>query len=76
MSERLLKLGEWWPGLFAGLSEDQRRGVVQSWAIQWHEGWEPNREDVGDLIAVELGEIDGEECRRRRLAKAKRRSLE
>ncbi|GAA3078745.1 hypothetical protein JOF29_005021 [Kribbella aluminosa] len=35
-----------WPELFTSLGDDQRRAVVQSLANAWHEGWEPNREDV------------------------------
>lgn len=36
-----------WPELFVQLDETQRRAVVQSLASAWHEGWTPNREEIG-----------------------------
>lgn len=50
-----------WPELFAQLSENERREVVNNFASSWHEGWVPNRDDVEDLIAWKRGLIDDAE---------------
>lgn len=60
------------PELFAQLDETQRRNVVESFAAAWHEGWEPNREDVENLTDRVRGAIDREEYKRRVLAAAER----
>lgn len=44
-----------WPDLFAGMSSDERRAVVQACANSWHSGWKPNREDVADAVDVVRG---------------------
>ncbi len=62
-----------WPELFTQLDEAQRRGVVQSLASAWHEGWEPNREDVENLTDRARGAIDRDEYLRRSDAAAERR---
>lgn len=54
-----------WPELFEGLAPKQHRAVVQSFAASWHEGWEPNREDVQNLVDVVTGAIDESEYMRR-----------
>lgn len=56
---------ERWPDLFSGLDAWQRRAVVQSLATEWHEGWEPNREDVANLTDLVRGVIDRAEYMRR-----------
>lgn len=61
-----------WPELFAQLDETQRRAVVQSLAVSWHEGWIPNREDVENLTDRARGAIDAAEYRRRAQAAARR----
>ncbi|HEY0246617.1 MAG TPA: hypothetical protein VGC45_00005 [Gryllotalpicola sp.] len=65
MADQILDLEARWPELFAGLDELQRRAVVQAFAANWHEGWEPNREDVENLTDLERGAIDRAEYRRR-----------
>ncbi|OFS27826.1 MULTISPECIES: antitoxin VbhA family protein [unclassified Brevibacterium] len=60
-----LDIEERWPELFAQLDEKQRRNVVQSFAAAWHEGWEPNREDVENLTDYVRGAIDFDEYLRR-----------
>lgn len=55
-----------WPELFAPLDRQQRWAVSQSVAIGWHEGWEPNREDVANLVDNARGVIDDEYLRRAR----------
>ena len=62
-----------WPELFAQLDPKQRRAVLQSLASAWHEGWEPNREDVENLTDEARGAIDGEEYMRRVRQAAERR---
>jgi len=65
---------ERWPELFAQLDDTQRRAVVQSLASAWHEGWEPNREDVENLTDEARGAIETAEYRRRAHAAARRRT--
>ncbi|MCJ1712512.1 hypothetical protein MT344_15125 [Clavibacter michiganensis subsp. phaseoli] len=62
-----------WPELFAQLDVTQRRAVVQSLASAWHEGWEPNREDVENLTDEARGAIDWDEYLRRADQAAERR---
>lgn len=47
-----------WPDLFRGLTAEQRVSVLQPLANAWHEGWQPNRDDVALLVASARGEID------------------
>ena len=54
-----------WPELFVELDANNRRAVVQSFASAWHEGWEPNREDVENLTDKVRGAIDDAEYMRR-----------
>ncbi|UWX95960.1 hypothetical protein N2K95_09640 [Arthrobacter zhaoxinii] len=54
-----------WPGLFEGLTEERKNSIRQTCASSWHAGWEPNREDVADLVAHARGEIDMDEFMRR-----------
>ncbi|WP_350279870.1 hypothetical protein [Kribbella sp. HUAS MG21] len=65
-----------WPELFAALDDAQRRAVLQSLANAWHEGWEPNREDVENLTARARGLIDQDEYLRRAHAAARRRAAD
>lgn len=62
-----------WPELFLQLQQEQRDAVVQSLASAWHEGWEPNREDVENLTDRARGAIDRDEYLRRSDAAAERR---
>jgi len=47
--------------------------VIQTLASSWHEGWEPNRQDVENLTDHARGAIDTEEHLRRADAAAERR---
>lgn len=76
MEQKRFDIEQRWPELFTELNEQQRRSVVQSCAASWHEGWEPNREDVADLVGVMSGAIDRDEYTRRSRAKAQRRAAE
>lgn len=59
-----------YPELFAPLTDEQRRNVMQPLASSWLEGDNPTREDVALLIDYELGRITAEEYDRQALAKA------
>ena len=65
-----LDIEDRWPELFAPLDQVQRRAVVQSFAAAWHEGWEPNREDVALVVDEALGVIDFDELVRRARVRA------
>lgn len=67
-----LDLESRWPELFAPLDAEQRRAVVRALAGSWHEGWEPNREDVADLADYARGVITFDEYQERSAVKAKR----
>ena len=62
-----------WPELFAPLTAEQRSVVVETMASSWHEGWEPNREDVENITDHARGAIDDEEYLRRADEAAERR---
>lgn len=72
MSEPSFDVETRWPELFAQLDADERRAVLRSLAAGWHEGWEPNREDVADLIDFTRGTITLETYRARSAEKAAR----
>ena len=59
-----------WPELFAQLDGAQRAAVLRSLAAGWHEGWEPNKEDVADLIDYSRGVLTFDEYQARSAAKA------
>ena len=48
--------------------------ISEIFVSAYFEGWEPNREDVADLIAHDRGEIDDAEYTRRNLERAHRRA--
>ncbi len=72
MSQPIFDVEARWPELFAQLDAEQRRAVVQSLAAGWHEGWEPNREDVADLIDYARGALTFDEYQARSAEKAAR----
>ena len=47
----------WWPDLFEPLSPAEREELIEGLAVNWHEGWVPNRADVEDHLAVDRGEL-------------------
>lgn len=44
--------------LLAPLSEPQRKGIVAQLARGYFDGWQPSRQEVADLVAVERGRAD------------------
>lgn len=52
---------ERWPELFAPLDQVQKHAVLQTLAAGWHEGWNPTRQDVVNLIDHAQGVIDNDE---------------
>ena len=59
---------EWavrYPDLFAGLTDQQKWNVHNNIANHVMEGWDPGRDDIADLTALERGDIDGDEYVRR-----------
>lgn len=64
-----LNLEKLYPDLFAGMSPEQVKSFNASWAPEWHEGWNPNRESVEMALRAERGEITLEHYRDLVLAK-------
>ena len=48
------------------------QAIQNACVASWHEGWEPNRADVADLVADARGEIDLDELLRRARERAAR----
>ena len=69
-----LDLEAWWPELFDGLSQQERRSIVQAFAANWHEGWEPNFDDVNDMCEYSKGLIDYDEYMTRAYDRARQLS--
>ena len=64
-TEQPFDIEQRWPDIFEPLSGQQRRNVVQTLAMQWHEGWEPNRADTALFADYVRGAISREELMRR-----------
>jgi len=63
-----------YPDLFVGLDGETAEMISEIFVSAYFEGWQPNREDVADLIAHDRREIDDEEYTRRNLDRAHRRA--
>lgn len=61
-----------WPELFEPLDDDQKQRVSDALSNNRLEGWEPERDDVADLVDREAGRIDTAEYIRRTMAKVTR----
>lgn len=70
--DETLGLEGMWPELFDGLDEGERGAITEAFAANWHEGWQPNYEDVRDLVELRRGLIDETEYRARTFAKVDR----
>jgi len=58
---------ERWPELFELVTPEQRKAVTSALVAGWHEGWQPNRKDVADLIDYARGAITMDEYKARSL---------
>lgn len=65
-----LDLEKLFPDLFEGMTQEQIDDINDSWAYQWHEGWEPNRRDVYESLQVQLGKLTPDEFRKMVIARA------
>lgn len=63
--------------LLKPLSRQRRRGLIAQLSIGFYEGWRPGREEIADLVAVELGTltIDDSLERQRRRTREQRAAL-
>ena len=62
---------ERWPELFEGLDEKEVKVLIDTFASSWHEGWEPNYEDVKLMTDYVKGKITQEEYFEITLAEAR-----
>jgi hypothetical protein len=69
-----MNLEQRWPELFANLTPRRRHAVLLACAANWHEGWEPNRDDVTNLIDGLSGTITRDQYLGRSLIIAQRHS--
>lgn len=72
MAYRPCRYAQRWPDLFEPLDDQQKQRVSDALASGRLDGWEPERDDVADLIDQELGRIDSAEYLRRSIAQATR----
>ena len=59
-----------YPDLFEQLNNKQKRGITQTLASAWLDGYEHSREEIARLIDLELGRISWEEYRKQILEHA------
>lgn len=59
-----------YPDLFEGLTEEQRRRVIDVLVSSWLSGYEHSREEVARFIDLVVGRISGEEYRKQILEHA------
>lgn len=59
-----------YPDLFEGLTEKQRRRVIDVLVSSWLSGYEHSREEVARFIDLVVGRISGEEYRKQILEHA------
>lgn len=60
-----------YPDLFEQLNDKQKRGITQTLASAWLDGYEHSREEIARLIDLELGRISWEEYRKQILERAR-----
>ncbi|MDY5159502.1 antitoxin VbhA family protein [Actinotignum urinale] len=53
----IFDIAQRWSQLFEGLTLTQKQNVLNVLASSWHEGWEPNYDDVKNLIDYAQGTI-------------------
>ncbi|MDO5049811.1 MAG: hypothetical protein Q4D87_08015 [Actinomycetaceae bacterium] len=64
-----------WPELFRGLDETQLRGVRNTIASLWHEGFSPSKQDIENLTDYARGDIDANEYKRRAVSIVSRQTV-
>ena len=62
-----------YPDLFEGLDQEYVDQVTNIWAMQWHEGWVPNRGDLADFLAVDAGTMTRLEAGQRAIERGRAR---
>jgi hypothetical protein len=60
--------------LMCYLTAAQRRGLTSRLATGYYEGWRPSRDELADLVAVELGVLTVEESSERMRARRRGKS--
>jgi hypothetical protein len=48
--------------LLEPLDDRKRRGMISWIAIRFYDGWRPSRDEIADLVAVELGTLSLTDC--------------
>jgi hypothetical protein len=48
--------------LLGPLDDRKRRGMISWIAVRFYEGWRPGRDEIADLVAVELGTLSLTDC--------------
>ena len=51
--------------LMRPLNDQQRRAMILRLTFGFYDGWRPSRNEMADLVAVELGTLSTEEAARR-----------
>ena len=51
--------------LLRPLDNRQRRAIVLRLSLGFYEGWRPSRDEMADLVAIELGTLNVDEAARR-----------
>src|SRR6476469_2533177 len=60
--------------LLEPLDDRKRRGMISWIAIRFYDGWRPSRDEIADLVAVEVGTLSLTDCIERQRQRSQRRS--
>jgi len=63
-------IGDKYADLLRPLNNRQRRAIVLRLTFSFYEGWRPSREEMADLVAVELDTLNADEAWRRQRLRA------
>ncbi len=58
-------IADYYADLLRPLDNQQRRAIILRLTYGFYEGWRPSRQEMADLVAVELGTLSIEEAVRR-----------
>jgi hypothetical protein len=64
-SARTPTIADKYADLLRPLNNQQRRAMILRLTYGFYEGWRPSRQEMADLVAVELGILSTEEALRR-----------